>query len=62
MVDDVRVEKPPTQIVWLSSNCCDLTPASQQPQKRAPVPDNKVREQAVRPRLLELLKRARRAG
>jgi hypothetical protein len=61
MVDDARVEKPPTQIVWLSSNCCDLTPAPQQP-KRAPVPDNKVREPAVRPRLLELLKRKRRAG
>jgi hypothetical protein len=60
MVDKARVESPP-DLVWLSSNCCDLTPAAQQ-QKPAPVPDNKVREQApLRPRLLELLKRARRA-
>jgi hypothetical protein len=61
MVDDSRVEVPP--IVWLSSNCCDLTPAAQKQQPAAPVSDNKVFEPAPpRPRLLELLKRKRRAG
>jgi hypothetical protein len=61
MVDDVRVEAPPNQIVWLSSNCCDLTPAAAPP-RPAPV-QVQVQERggdkpaARLPRLLRFLKR-----
>jgi hypothetical protein len=62
MVDDVRVQTPPNQIVWLSSNCCDLTPAAppRPPQVhiQAQVPDRDAGKPATRlPRLMALLKR-----
>ena len=65
MVDEARVENPPKQIVWLSSNCCDLTPAVQQ-RPPAPVSDDKAGKPALpRPRLMDLmdlLKRKPRTG
>jgi hypothetical protein len=58
MVDDVR-ETPP--LVWLSSNCCALTPAAPPP-RPAPLPE-RVADVPERPpsRLMGLLKRRPRA-
>jgi hypothetical protein len=61
MVDEARVENS-QKLVWLSSNCCDLTPAVQQ-RPPAQVSDTKAGKQArPRSRLMELLKRKPRTG
>jgi hypothetical protein len=57
MVDEARVENLPQKIVWLSSNCCDLTPAAPE-RHSAPVADDKAGQQTTpRSRLMGLLKR-----
>jgi hypothetical protein len=57
MVDESPVEKKPDKLVWLSSNCCDLTPVepSRPVQPAAP----KTADQPL-PRLRRLLQRLRR--
>jgi hypothetical protein len=57
MVDESPVEKKPDKLVWLSSNCCDLTPASQPPRAvQAVVPKTIDRVPPVS-RLRRLLRR-----
>ena len=55
MVEDPHTEAAPKDIVWLSPNCCDLTPATQRQEPQAPVSSSSP-PVPPRSRLLGLLK------